>query len=267
MATFRRIAGGTHRFKLNGNWVSVKPASIISCTADDLGNSIEQYEEVTEKETTGTLLEQATRRFEILYRPKSIWFNEEKPVGTVLWQATPKDLRGLQRCLWAKTTEELDKSGEPGELRRAKSILMAAWQDYRKACADDPFGRLDRLNPPEGDYLEKIAEAQARVNLIEDEIREIERRIAATEEPLEQKKEDQAARLRFKGRYRCNEDRKVIECDGREVRQDEGDKPVFVDTGESVAEYLEQCKVHLKEAAKAIQAKRDAERAADKAAA
>lgn len=263
MPHFRRITGGLHRFKLKGAWVTVKPAAIIECTAEDLGSNIDQYAEVTKKETTGTPLEQATRRFEILFRPKSIWFNEVRPAGTVLWQAPPKDLRGLKRCLWAKTTEDLDNDGVPGELRQAKSALMEEWKEYRHFCKNDPLGRLDRHNP-EGEYLERIAEAQAHVNLIEAEIAEIERRIAAAEEPLGQIKEDQTTRLRFKGRYKCNMDRKIIECDGREVIQDKDDKPVFADNGESVTKYLDRCKEHQTKAAKAKQTQRDAERAAEK---
>lgn len=265
MPHYRRITGGLHRFRLNGKWVTVKPAEIIECTAEDLGRSIDQYAEVTKKETSGTPLERATRRFEILNRPKSIWFNETKPAGTVLWQAPPKDLPSLKRCLWAKTTEEFDASGVPGELRQAKSVLMEAWQDFRHFCKNDPLGRLDP-HSPEDEHLERIAKAQARVNLIEEEVHEIERRIAAATEPLEQVKEDEAFRLRWLGRYKCSVDHKIISCDGRKVIQDAEDKPVFADNGDDVAEYLQKCKEHLSEQAKAKQARRDAERAAEKVA-
>jgi len=52
--------------------------------------------------------------------------------------------------------------------------------------------------------------------------------------------------------------RQIVECDGREVRQNEQHQPVFVDDGSSVKEYLEQCKEHGRKRSRARRGKKQA---------
>lgn len=241
MSEFRRIAGGVHRFKLNGKMVSVKPGEIIDCTAEDLGTRIDQYEKVSVSNSNKSPLLREIERLEFLFRGKSIWLNEPvRPDNTTMWRIPPKDLQGLQNCLLTKN-KDMGADGISGELPIMKSQLREFWRQWNLKVVQDPLGRLDP-HQPKDQYLERIAQAQAQVNILELEIKEIERRIKAVGVPHDAVKEDQTARLRFKGHSRCNKDHKMIWCDGRAVKYDKDDKPVFADDGKSVASYLEECK-------------------------
>jgi hypothetical protein len=257
---FRRIAGGLHRFQLNGKSVSVKTGGIIECNPEDLGRRINQYEKVSARDAAKTPLEAETQRVEFILRKKSIWLNDVRPDNTMIWIRPPTDLKGLEHCLWQKT-REIDSENIPGELPIAKSDLRHLWHEWRYRCKQDPLGRLDPHQPMDK-HLEQIAEKQASINIIEQEIEEIKRRILAAEVPIDAIKEDQIARLRFKGRTRCDKDYKMNWCDGRAVVQGEDDKPVFADDGKSVADYMDECKAHQQQAAsKKAKRRRSAEKA------
>ena len=90
--------------------------------------------------------------------------------------------------------------------------------------------------------MDAIAKAQAQVIVLEEEIKDIRKRLRAARKPDDEEKALKIKRLRWKGSYHCNADREIIEVDGREVVQDADDVAVFADDRTYVHEYLLECK-------------------------
>lgn len=200
-------------------------------------------------------------------RLKSPWLTPPKPGGhpgnlTYL----PNDLPGLRQELATKQSEAFNPEGQAvGEKAAAKARLKAAWAAWKYQVEIDPLGRHELNDPQDGQHVEAIGLAAARLAVLEEEIVEIKARLKAATKTEAAEATDEASRLRWMGRYKCSMDRKIISCDGRAVIY-EDNKPLFADNRESVTSYLEQCQNHQREQAKAKQARRDAERAAEKVA-
>lgn len=229
---FRKKAGtGLHKFKLNGKTITARSGSIVDCEPENLGSSIDQYEILSgKKENSASLLEKEVMRQEYLIKAKSQWLNdaiEDKNNPNPI----PTTLDGLKLSLVAKESE----------LGFIKDVLDKAWEEWEIECEKDPLSKLDPKQPQDS-HLEKIARLKALVTVTSAEVNEIKNRIKTAVIPVEKHHEEDIRRKRWRGVYKCNEDREIIICDGREVILNDKNQPVFKDTGESVKDYLEECK-------------------------
>lgn len=249
MAKYIRTAPGNHSFRKNGKLITVQQGQVVEATKEDLGSELAGYQ-VYKGQLGDSKLEQETNRYVFIERPKSVWLNPEGQRGSYGPLTLPNNLEDLEKALFYKEDTGLT-TGKPGELPRAKFKLREAWDDWKYVCSCDPLSKMDEKNPVDR-YLEGIAKAQAKVLILEAEIKEIKTRIRAARKPVDMEKKNRIRTLSYKGIYHCNADREIIEVDGREVVQDADDVAVFADDRTYVHEYLLECKKHKREQAMAI---------------
>lgn len=172
------------------------------------------------------------------------------------------DRQGLQQALEIKQSEDFNIDGQAtGEMSHAKMRLKTAWADWQYQVENDPMGQLD-LNNPQGEHVERIGEAAARMDVLTAEIKVIKARLAALKKEESTATDDRAKRLRFAGFGRL-QDGRYAEYDGRPIVYREG-KPFFKDDGMALADYLPLVKAHKEERSARREAQAKAERKAER---
>jgi hypothetical protein len=264
MKTFRKLLNSgilgtilSDGSKINSQPVSGKcsihPGDIVTCNSGDLGRmGIKTFEEIAApKGKAPSLLKAEISRIEGMLRPRSMWLNPGFKAGVGQFLHLPADSVGLMAILADMEDEGFNPAGQAiGAMSAGKLRLKAAWSAWDVQCKNDPNG-LKSLKSPEGEYLEAIALAEAQLSILKGEISEVRRRLSAAVEVESGKAGDRVERLRFKGHGRLNNGL-FVSMDARQVHYVDG-KPVFVDNGQSIADYKVLIKEH-----KAKQSKRKA---------
>lgn len=237
----KKLGTGSHSFRLsNGKKVSVNSGGYVECELSDLGNQSDCYVELSREEikkhNSQTPLKRETARFEESLRLESWVLNPDWKPGLGVFAYTPSDKLGLESVLAnLKETEEI-----------CKINLQEIWLGWRNEVKRDPMNEKV-LTEPNDRFLEPIARAQAALNVVKKEIKEIESRIAALvevqEDPsilaeLRRRKFMQGHMKRDKGLYKT--------CDGYAVEYKAG-KPFIPDLNISLREYLDKVKTYKNE--------------------
>lgn len=220
--------------------------------------------------TEQTPLERETARLEAILREKNEWLSGPQKSGNTLvkYNTIPADAEGLRRIYELKKSEDFEEGDgfaiAVGEMGMRKLVLKRAWEGWQRQVEIDPMQSLT-LNSPQDDHFHQIADAQARLNILQAEIKEIGKRYKAAAKEKVVQADDRAARLRFRGIQKMQNHR-IAECDGRPVIYDEnGKNPCFKDDGQLIADYMVEVKKYRvsRNAARTARAKAERKAAAD----
>jgi hypothetical protein len=228
---------------IDGQRTTIKPGDHVHASISELGSCAWAYEPAapSTRKRPLTQLEIETKKHEEPLKLKSIWLNPKFRPGIGDIKHVPSDVRGLRNVLAEKLSEGFDNQGRAdGEMGAVKIELKSAWKSWENEVKIDPK-RIKSLREPEEPFLTTISKAQAKLNVLQSEIKELKIRLELALQAEEKASDNRAERLKHCGFAKLR-DHKYFEVDGRKVQYVDG-KPIFKDSGESVLEYLGKCKV------------------------
>ncbi len=176
------------------------------------------------------------------FRERSPFLN---PKGMFTSAGAPTSSRSFDFMTARERLEEIldkrkDWQGDPlGLLENAKERFSEAKAEWKGHVKDQPH--LNDKAKPTGHFAERINRWAARKQVLEEESRALNKLLNQEEKVVDQDFAKRQKKTRWLGVCKLN-DNLIAACDLRPVEYKDG-KPVFVDDGGSVDEYLAECKL------------------------
>lgn len=223
---------GLDVLNIDGVRVTVRPGDHVTATISELGSCAHKYEQVAPSTRRKPLTDQeiAIAKIQPILEAQSELINKDFKPGIGDIRYTPKDVKGLRELLADKQEQAMGA---------AMFSLREAKRPWAYECKIDPKG-LKTLKNPEEPHLTNIAHAQAVLNVLNLEIRELKIRLELAIQAEEKQTDNRAEKLKYHG-FAQHRNHRYHEVDGRLVEYKEN-RPYFKDNGEDVVAYLEKCK-------------------------
>lgn len=238
----KKHGSGINVLVVDGERVTIRPGDHVFASISELGSRASQYEPAaaSTRKRELTALEIEVKKNEEPLKLKSLWLNPAFRAGIGSIEHKPNDVKGLREVLAGKQSQDFNKDGQAvGELGTAKLELKNAWNAWKYQVSIDPKNEKS-LKEPEEPWLSPIAEAMAKLNILQSEIREIKILLEVAESYEKKISDNRAQKLKDHGFSKLR-NHKYFEVDGRAIEYKDN-KPFFKDDGQSVLEYLENCK-------------------------